>query len=151
MYKTVKEQLEQQITSRLLLEASPFISMLITVPSVLILVSFPKPAAVFQEYSMLSGIATSGVLLMCCFIGWIINVIWLYKGRKEIQQLVENVYDEKLVKLYTLTSILYVCILPIPLAIILRVSIRSIVKDKVKPNTMSAFLNEKYLNGRGLK
>ncbi|EOI7726479.1 hypothetical protein ACTSKM_002251 [Listeria monocytogenes] len=76
---------------------------------------------------------------------------WLWKDRKEIQQFVETIYDEKLVKLYTIASVFYVCVLTIPFAIGLRWCMWCVVKDKVKPNTMSAFLNEKYLNERGLK
>ncbi|WP_260490436.1 hypothetical protein [Listeria innocua] len=45
---------------------------------------------------------------------------WLWKDRKEIQQFVETIYDEKLVKLYTIASVFYVCVLTIPFAIGLR-------------------------------
>lgn len=100
---------------------------------------------------ILFGLTILGLPLSCCLISWMINVKWLWKDRKEIQQFAETAYDEKLVKLYTIASIFYVCVLTIPFAIGLRWCMWRVVKDKVKPNTMSAFLNEKYLNERGLK
>lgn len=61
--------------------------------------------------------------------------------------LVKTPYDNKLVNLYTIASIFYVCVLFIPFAIILRGSLRRIILDRIKPNTLSAFIDEKYLKG----
>ncbi|MBC1413358.1 hypothetical protein HB781_07815 [Listeria welshimeri] len=152
MNDTVKKQLAQHITSRLLWELSPYITAFILVPCICIsMIFFTEQLERLVNSPILFGLTILGLPLSCCLISWMINVKWLWKDRKEIQKFGETAYDEKLVKLYTIASIFYVCVLTIPFAIGLRWCMWRVVKDKVKPNTMSAFLNEKYLNERGLK
>ncbi|MBC1340918.1 hypothetical protein HB791_07315 [Listeria welshimeri] len=152
MNDTVKKQLAQHITSRLLWELSPYITAFILVPCICIsMIFFTEQLEHLVNSPILFGLTILGPPLSCCLISWMINVKWLWKDRKEIQQFAETAYDEKLVKLYTIASIFYVCVLTIPFAIGLRWCMWRVVKDKVKPNTMSAFLNEKYLNEWGLK
>ncbi|MBC1577845.1 hypothetical protein [Listeria seeligeri] len=149
MSENVKNRLGKHITGRLLWEGSPFMALVVVGISVFIMLfCFSEQLIGFSmEYPQISDIMVYIPMLLCCFIGWIINVKWLWKDRNEIKQLVKTSYDNKLVNLYTFTSISYVCVLFIPVAIILRGSLRRIILDRVKPNTLSAFINEKYLKG----
>ncbi|MBC1420507.1 hypothetical protein [Listeria seeligeri] len=149
MSENVKIRLGKHITGRLLWEASPFMAMVVVViSSTIVLFCFLDQQIKFSaEYPVLSNIIVCMPLLLCCLIGWIINVKWLWKDRNEIKLLAKTSYDNKLVNLYTIASIFYVCVLFIPFAIILRGSLRRIILDRIKPNTLSAFINEKYLKG----
>ncbi|MBC1586152.1 hypothetical protein IA829_13670 [Listeria seeligeri] len=149
MSENVKNRLGKHITGRLLWEASPFMALpVVAIGSIILsLCSLEQEVKFSQEYPVISNIILCSPLLLCLLFGWIINVKWLWKDRNEIKLLAKTSYDNKLVNLYTIASIFYVCVLFIPFAIILRGSLRRIILNRIKPNTLSAFINEKYLKG----
>ncbi|MBC1725031.1 hypothetical protein HB981_00700 [Listeria seeligeri] len=149
MSENVKNRLGKHITGRLLWEASPFMALLVVGISVFIMLfCFSEQLIEFSaEYPTISDIMLYIPMLLCLLFSWIINVKWLWKDRNEIKLLAKTSYDNKLVNLYTIASIFYVCVLFIPFALILRGSLRRIILDRIKPNTLSAFVNEKYLKG----
>ncbi|WP_088825903.1 MULTISPECIES: hypothetical protein [Listeria] len=79
-------------------------------------------------------------------IGWIINLKWILRDCKMYEEQVETSYDKRLLKFINIVSILYLIPLFIPIVVILRGSTLRILKGKVRPNTIAAFITEKYLN-----
>ncbi|MBC1981231.1 hypothetical protein IBB56_00710 [Listeria welshimeri] len=145
--KNLECDLKKKINKRWYLECLPLFSMFINIVLLLIILFYGLSVKINvpEKYPWLIPTILISTMSVSYLIGWVANLKWLIKDRKKYEQELTTTYYIKLLKLINITSIIYLIPLGIPIVIIVRWGTKRIVNDKIKPNTLAAFIDEQYL------